>query len=216
MTNDKAGMTIQFKNARAANRRSVSLVWVLSLVALALIWSGCATTHDHQSHLVGKIVGTSYQSALGQFTVPFPVSPESNGRIIREDAQSVTFHDNVGSTISFYSTPFTEESGMMTVLHSDGPEKALSTLAKDIYGNSIVTHFHADVRGGALSFVYLRPVKPQMGVAEFVQGNRVYLVETDLVPGVQLLSKNDDESMAALNEWLENRALELLKTMAIR
>lgn len=206
-------------------RKSARLLFlILSVTALPLL-PACRTVSgdpietekpDRPVHLVGKVVGNSYQSLLGKFTVPFPVSREGvNGRIIRDDTQSVTFHDNWGSTISFYSTPFSPDSGMMKTLHDEGPEQALTTLAKDIYGNSIVPHYHADVRGGTVSFVFLRPVLPPTGVAEFVHGNHVYLVETDLVPGVELLSKSDDQSIETRNQWLENRAVELLKSMSV-
>ena len=185
--------------------------------------SGAAASGPHDAgprksspHLVGRISGNSYTSPQGDFSVPFPVSPEVGGRVVRDDAQSVTFHDNWGSKISFYSKPFNDQSPMMTVLHAQGPEKALQTLAKDIYGDSIAPHYHPETLNGTLSLIYLRPVEPKTGVAAFIHDNRIYLVETDLLPGVQLLSGDDDKSQGARDEWLENRAVELLQTMTIK
>jgi hypothetical protein len=181
-----------------------------------LLWCGCASSHESHPHIVGRIAGNSYTSPQGHFSVPYPVSPEVGGRILHDDSQSVTFHDNWGSKISFYSKSFNAQSPMMSVLQAQGREKALDTLAKDIYGESTAPQYHADVRDGSISFIYLKPVGPKTGVAAFIYQNRVYLVETDLLPGVQLLSKEDDESQEARDKWLENRALELLRSIEIK
>ena len=194
-------------------------VCVLALVIFplaAMLWCGCAGPHETHPHIVGKISGNSYTSPQGHFSVPYPVSPEVGGRVIRDDAQSVTFHDNWGSKISFYSRPFNPQSPMMSALRTQGREKALDTLAKDIYGDSISPTYHSEVREGAISFIYLKPIGPKTGVAAFVYQNRVFLVETDLLPAVQLLSKEDDESDEARDKWLENRALDLLRSIEIK
>ena len=227
MTNDKILMTKKISNDECRNGprifgaicHSSFVLRHLSFVALfslSLLWCGCAGPHEARPHIVGRIFGNSYTSPRGGFSVPFPVSPEVGGRVIRDDAQSVTFHDNWGSKISFYSKPISAQSPMMSVLQTQGREKALETLAKDIYSDSIVPHYHPDVRDGTLTFIYLKPVGPKTGVAAFIHEKRVYLVETDFLPGVQLLSKNDDESQQARDEWLENRAIELLRSVEIK
>jgi hypothetical protein len=236
MTNDKILMTKEGRspNDKWRQRHGVHflhlsfehsfVIRILSLVIFslaALLWCGCvgprgASPHEASPHLVGRISGNSYTSSWGHFSVPFPVSPEVGGRIIRDDSQSVTFHDNWGSKISFYSKSFNVQSPLMSVPQSEGRAKALETFMKDIYGNSIVPHYHPDVLDGTISFIYLKPVGPKTGVAAFINRNRVYLVETDLLPGVQMLSKEDDESQQAREEWLENRAVELLQSIEIR
>jgi hypothetical protein len=190
--------------------------WISSFVMLCL-FCGCAGPHEARVHLVGRISGSSYTSAGGDFSVPFPVVPELGGRIIRDDAQSVTFHDNRGGLISFSSRAIGPRSPMMSVLQTNGPEKALETLAKDIYGDAIVTHYHPDARNGTISFTYLKLVGPtKTGVAAFIHQKRVYFVETDLLPGVQVLSSSDPATQDSLDQWLENHAVELLRTMEIK
>jgi hypothetical protein len=211
MTNDKARMS------KVTKDHSSSVIFLFA----ALLWCGCASPQNTRPreaspHLVGRIVGNSYTSSQGEFSVPFPVSREVGGRIIRDDAQSVTFHDNWGSRISFYSKPFNAQSPIVSVLQTQGREQALTTLTKDIYGDMIVPHYHPDVLDGTISFIYLKPVGPKVGVAAFIHQSRVYLVETDLLPGVQLLANNDDASQQARDEWLENRAVQLLQSIEIK
>jgi len=189
----------------------------MALALLSLLLCGCVGPHNSSPrqpslHLVGKISGNSYASPQGHFSVPFPVSPEVGGRIIRDDAESVTFHDNWGSKIGFYSKLIRPQSPMM----SEARAKALETFMKDIYGDSIVPHYHPDILDGTVSFILLKPVGPKVGVATFIHQNRVYLVETDLLPGVELLSKDDDASRQAREEWLENRAIQLLRSIEIK
>ena len=203
-------------------RRASFVITLLTVVVgFALLGGGCvgprnSSPRESAPHLVGRISGTSYVSLHGDFTVPFPVSAEVGGRILHDDPQSVTFHDNWGSKISFYSRSFNAQSPMMSALRTKGREQALGIFMKDIYGDLIVPHYHADVRNGTISFVYRKPVGPETGVAAFINGQRVYLVETDILPGVQLLANNDDTSAKARDDWLENRAVELLRSIEIR
>jgi hypothetical protein len=188
---------------------------------MLLLWCGCASPRNAQPHpaaphLAGRISGKSYTSAQGHFTVPFPVSPEVGGRIIRDDRQSVTFYDNWGSKISFYSQPISPRSPLMAAPQSEARGRALDTFMKDIYGQSIVTHYHPDALDGAVSFVLLKPVGPKTGVATFIRQQWVYLVETDFLPGMQLLSNSDDASEQARDQWLENRAVDLLRSIETR
>jgi hypothetical protein len=189
---------------------------IVSLTALSLLCGGCAGPHEASPRLVGRISGNSYTSPRGRFSVPFPVSPEVGGRVIRDDPQSVTFHDNWGNRISFYSKAISAQSPMMSLPHSEQREKALGIFMKEIYGGSIEPHYHPDVLDGTVSFIYLRPVGSKTGVATFIHQNRVYLVETDLVPGVEWVSKNDEQSRQAREVWLENRAVELLQSIEIK
>jgi hypothetical protein len=165
-------------------------------------------------HLVGRVSGRTYYSAHGGFAVTFPVSLEYGGRITHDDAQSVTFGDRMANRISFFSKEFSDQSPMKSTLRKEGAEKALEILVKDIYGTGMTTHYHADARGGTLSFIFVKPLATKTGVAAMVFQNRVYLVETDLPPGVQFLSKQDDEG--ALDEKLENYAVDLLRSVEIR
>jgi hypothetical protein len=193
----------------------------MSLSTLSLLWCGCVSPQNARPrpasrHIVGTISGNSYTSPQGHFSVPFPVSPEVGGRIIHDDAQSVTFYDDWGSKISFYSRSFNARSPMMSAPQSEARGRALETFMKDIYGDSIVPHYHPDVLEGTVSFIYLKPVGPKTGVATFIHQKRVYLVETDFLPGVQLLSKSDDASEEARDQWLENRAVNLLRSIEIK
>ena len=77
-------------------------------------------------------------------------------------------------------------------------------------------HYQPEIRDGLVSFIFLKPIGPKTGVALFINDNRVYLVETDLIPGVQLLSKNDDASQAARDTWLENRAVQLAESITTK
>src|ERR1035441_6796439 len=161
MTNDEILMTKECPNDECGenNRRLLQhsslglgasfVIRISSLVILSLL-CGCAGPHNASPHLVGGISGNTYTSAQGKFSVPVPVSPEVGGRAVRDDAQSVTFHDDWGSKISFYSRPIAAQSQMMSVLKTQGQEKALQTLANDIYGDSIVPHYHPDVRNGTI------------------------------------------------------------------
>jgi hypothetical protein len=194
----------------------ISSFVIAALSSLSLLWCGCAGPHNPRPHIVGRVSGNSYASPQGHFSVPFPVSPESDGRIIRDDAQSVTFHDNVGSKISFYSQPFNAQSPLISAPHSEGRAQALETFMKAIYGDSIVPHYHPDILDGTISFIQLKLVGPKAGVATFIHQNRVYLVETDLLPGAEFVTKNDDASQLARDVWLENHAVQLLRTMEVK
>ena len=59
-------------------------------------------------------------------------------------------------------------------------------------------------------------MSPKTGVATFISHQRVYLVETDYLPGMQLLSNNDDASEVARDQWLEKRAVDLLQSVEVK
>jgi hypothetical protein len=178
----------------------------------ALVLCGCASTH----RLVGAVHGSTYTSAEGGFSVPFPVSPEVQGRIRSDSARSVTFCDNWGSRVTFSGRDILEHSAMTTMLQEQGREKALSEFARREYGDLITVHYHAEAREGMISFIYLRPVSPKTAVAIFLRGRRLFLVETDMLPGVQLLAQGDPQSLSERDSWLEGRAVALAQSIEVR
>ncbi len=182
------------------------------LTGTALVFSGCAVAPP----LSGTIRGQTYTSSQGEFSVSSPVSPDVGGRVLSDSPESVTFHDNWGSRITFSSVAFKPQSSMMSMLESQGRERALTEFAKRQYGSDIVVHFHPGAREGTISFIYIRPVGPRTGVAMFVHGSRVYLAETDMLPGVQLLAQNDEQSRQDREVWLEGRAVALAQSMDVK
>lgn len=200
------------RKGRVKNNMMRRTAMIEFLLGAALVLSGCATTQ----RLSGTISGQTYASSQGEFSVSFPVSPEVGGRVVSDSPESVTFHDNWGSRITFSSVPFNSQSSMMSVLKSQGRERALTEFAKRQYGDDIVVHYHPGARDGAISFIYVRPVGPRTGVAMFLHGGRVYLAETDMLPGVQLLAQNDEQSQRDREIWLEGRAVTLAQSMDVK
>jgi hypothetical protein len=174
-----------------------------------LLVCSCASTHS----LVGSVRGSTYTSQQGGFSVDFPVSPEVGGRILTDSAQSVTFGDNWGSRVTYTGLPILDHSSMMTMLEKRGREKALSEFARREYGDLITVHYHPEAREGMVSFIYLRPASPKRAVAIFIHDRRLFLVETDMLPGVQLLAQSDEKSQIERDLWLEGRAMALAQTI---
>lgn len=185
----------------------------VSVLSLLLLAAGCATSSHHVS---GSVQASTYTSTRGHFSVPFPVSRDMGGRVLTDGPRSVTFRDNWGARITFSCLPFSERSSMMDVLYRDGPEKALTEFAQREYGSATAVHFHPDTLAGAATLAFVRATGQRTGVAVFVRNHAVYLVETDLLPGVQMLGRNDDASVRERDHWLEDRALALAQTMDIR
>src|SRR5579862_7437172 len=177
----------------------------------ALLLTACAG----QPSLSGTMRNGTYKSARGGFSVQCPVSPEVGGRVKSDSAESVTFVDNWGNRISFSSFAFGAQSTMTSVLATQGREKALEEFARRQYGDMAKVHYHASAREGTVSLIYLRPVGPQRGVAAFIHGQRVYVVETDLLPGVQMLAQGDERAQTDYGDWLEGRAVELAQTIEV-
>ncbi|MGA2176261.1 MAG: hypothetical protein ABSH38_14895 [Verrucomicrobiota bacterium] len=190
-------------------RKTAMIGWCLGT---ALLLAACAA----QPRLSGTIRGSTYTSARGEFSVGFPVSAEVGGRIASDTAESVTFRDNWGSRITYSSVVFTAQSSMMSMLEGQGREKALDEFVRRQFGDVGKIHYHAPAREGTVSFIYLRPVGPKTGVAAFIQGRRIYVVETDLLPGVQMLAQGDERSQSEREEWLENRAVELAQSIEVK
>lgn len=203
--------------------------WPFILLVTSVLCCGCVHVGDptlgenapreapppeKTPHLAGRVNGNTYVSARGGFAVPFPVSVEYGGHPVADEPEGVVFRDRLGNRISFTSRVLDAHSSMMTVLRTEGRDKALEMLVKDIYGDSITPHYHAELRGGTLSFIYLKPLATRTGVAAFIYLNRVFVVETDLPPGVQFLSKQDDQS--ALDDKLEQNAVGLAQSIELR
>jgi hypothetical protein len=148
--------------------------------------------------------------------VALPVSPEVGGRVLNDSAQSVTFGDNWGSRITFTALDILEQSSMMTMLDKQGREKALTEFARREYGDLITVHYHPETREGMISFIYLRPASPKRAVAMFVHARKLFMVETDMLPGVQLLAQSDEKSQGERDTWLEGRAMALAQSIEIR
>jgi hypothetical protein len=192
--------------------------FVVACVGTALLWGGCVQPHQHPReprpvHLRGSVHGSTYTSAEGGFTVPFPVSPEVRGRVMSDDAQGVSFGDDWGSRIIFYGETILPHSPMMGMLQQDGREKALTAYARHAYGDMIGVHYHPEAREGTISFVCLRPASRKTGVAIFMHDKRLFLVETDTLPGEALLAQNDQKSQIERDAMLEERAVALAQTM---
>jgi hypothetical protein len=187
-------------------------------VGTALLLCGCVGRPHRpkpppQVHLHGSVHGSIYTSAEGGFSVPFPVSAEVRGRILSDSAQTVTFIDDWGSRITFYGQEILEHSPMIPMLKEEGREKALSDFARHVYGDMITVHYHPEARDGTISFIYLKPASRKTAVAIFVHGHRLYLVETDTLPGEELLAQSDEKSQLDREARLESRAVALAQSM---
>jgi len=195
-------------------KNSVTMMWL----GAALLLCGCVAPKRSAGFaapkkLVGSVHNSTYTSAEGGFSVPFPVSPEVGGRILNDSAQNVTFRDNWGSRITFSGLPIVAHSSIMSIMEKDGREKALAEFATRQYSDLITVHYHPEVREGMVSFIYLRPASPNTAVAIFIHGSRLFLVETDMLPGVQLLAQNDEKSQRDRETWLESRAVALAQSI---
>jgi hypothetical protein len=173
---------------------------------------GCGTT----ARLSGSVHAATYTSAGGGFSVQFPVSPEVGGRVLKDSPQGVTFTDNWGSRITMSGLPISPRSLITSVLATAGREKALTDFAQRQYSDLIAVHYHPTLLDGMISFIYLRPASPKTAVAIFIHGSHLYLVETDMLPGVQLLAQSDEKSQSEREAWLEGRAVSLAQSIEPR
>jgi hypothetical protein len=67
-----------------------------------------------------------------------------------------------------------------------------------------------------LSFVYLRPAGRKTALAVFIHNRRLYLAETDTLPGEVLLAQSDEKSLLEREAKLEDRAVALAQTMDVK
>jgi hypothetical protein len=193
----------------------------MGLAVLSLAAAGCVGPHDSEPktphvHVVGTISGNTYISPRGDFSVPCPVNPDEGGRVLHDDPQSVTFFDNLGNRVSFYSKQFNEKSALNTLPQSHERGQALESFSKLIYGSDIEPHYNPNMLDGATSFIYIKTSGIKTGVGAFIHGGRIFLVETDLLPGADWVSKNDEDSQRQKEKWLEDRALGLLQSMDVK
>lgn len=193
-----------------------------ALLCVALLFGGCVTKQRQPqarrrapAHLHGAVRNATYTSAEGGFSVAFPVSADVEGRVLEDGPRTVTFIDNWGSRITFTEQPILEQSSMKSMMETQGREKALSEFARREYGAMAEVHFHPETLDGTISFIYLRPASPKTAVAVFVHGDRLFLVETDMLPGVSVLAQNDLKSQEERDTWLEGTAVALAKTIEI-
>ncbi|HEY3862400.1 MAG TPA: hypothetical protein VGO59_10970 [Verrucomicrobiae bacterium] len=194
---------------------------VMTIFAGAALLCGCVRQPPHRpppppaapAHLHGTYRGGVYASSEGGFSVPRPVSVDINGRILADSPDGVIFVDNWGSRITFKGEAILEHSPMMAMLESQGKEKAMTEYAHRAFGEMITAHYHADVRDGTLSFIYLQPASPKTGVAMFVHGKRLFVAETETLPGVELLAQSDEQSQLGREASLEASAVALAQTM---
>ena len=200
-------------------KSGITAMWV----GTALLLGGCYEPHKPARparpaaiRLQGSVHGNIYTSAEGGFSVAFPVSADLNGRIMSESVQNVTFTDNWGSHITFYGQAILEHSPMIPMLEKEGREKALGEFARHVYGDITAVQYHPDIREGMLSFIYLRPASRKTAVAVFLHGRRLFLVETDTLPGEALLAQSDENSQLAREAKLEDRAVALAQSMDAR
>ncbi len=189
-------------------KTAILAVWI----GTALLLCGCAGPQ----RLAGSVHGSSYTSAAGGFSVPFPVSAEVHGRVLRDSPRSVTFVDNWGSRITFFEQAILEHSDIMSMLEKQGREKALSEFVRREYGDLVTIHYHPEALEGLITFIYLRPVSPKTAVAIFIHGRQLFWVETDMLPGVQLLAQSDERSQREQESWLESRAMTLAESIEAR
>src|SRR5271166_3606154 len=102
---------------------------IVRLPVLALLFlAGCAGPK-----LAGTVNSNYYTGARGDYTVPFPVIPESEGRVAGDDRNGVTFRDWNGSRISFYSFLYETNSLMMEMTRTNGCQKALEKYVSAIF-----------------------------------------------------------------------------------
>jgi hypothetical protein len=216
-----AAPQVNLTRSRHTSRMKLKSGIIAMWVGTALLLCGCVG-EPHRSkpppkvRLHGSVHGSIYTSAEGGFSVPFPVSAEVRGRILSDSAQTVTFVDDWGSHITFYGQAILDSSPMMPMLKKEGREKALSDFARHVYGDLITVHYHPEVRDGAISFIYLKPASRKTAVAVFVHGQRLYIVETDTLPGEELLAQSDEQSQLDREARLEGRALALAQSMNIK
>ena len=166
--------------------------------------------------IVGTFDGKTYTSAQQDYSVPMP-QMAGGDRITGDDERGVTFRDDFGSRVSFYSLPFPPSlfRELTAALESGGNEMVLKMCFESLYGSATETHYHSEVLGGVMSCIYYKqPDSTKTAVAGFVHSKRVYLAEVGLPEATKFLTRDtDDAALRKQNEWLENRAVTLVQTI---
>ena len=132
------------------------------------------------------------------------------GRVDGDDERGVTFRDDAGMRVSFYSMQIDSGSRVMSTLEAAGHQKALEEYLKVLYHGVGSLNFHPDVRDGMVSLVCSKNGADRTGVAAFIHGSRIYLVEFDLPAATKALWHGTEQDQT---RWLEGRAGELAQTI---
>jgi hypothetical protein len=174
-----------------------------------VLLAGCAGPK-----IVGTFDGKTYTSVHQDYSVPMP-QMAGGDRISGDDDNGVTFHDDFGSRISFYSLPFLPSDELTAALESGGNERVLKKCFEKLYGSATETHYHSEVLGGIMSCIYCKQSSStKTSAAGFVHSKHVYLVEVGLPEATKLLTKDADaDALRKQDQWLENRAVTLVQTI---
>ncbi len=174
-----------------------------------VLLTGCAGPK-----LVGTFDGKTYTSVQKDYSVPMP-EMAGGDRISGDDEHGVTFVDDYGSRVSFYSLPFSPGGELTAAAQSGGNEAALKKCFENLYGSATETHYHSETLGGIMSCIYYKPPdSTKTAAAGFVHSEHVLLIEVGLPEATKLLTRDADEAaLQKQSEWLENRAVTLVQTI---
>jgi hypothetical protein len=172
-----------------------------------IIVTGCASPR-----LAGTFDGEIYTSARQDYSVPMP-QMGGGSRISGDDSNGVTFRDDFGSWVSFYSLLHSKQTKAM--LESVSNEQVLKIYFECITGSATETAYHPEALGGIMSCIfYKQPGGTKVAAAGFVYLKQVYHVEVWLPESIKFLTRNANEAtLLKQNELLENRAITLVQTM---
>jgi len=181
---------------------------------VAVLVAGCVGPGILGPGIVGTFDGKTYTSANQDYSVPMP-EMAGGDRIAGDDDHGVTFIDDFGSRVSFYSLPFLPGGQLTVALESGGNEKALKKCFENIYGSATTTRYHSEMLSGTLSCIFYKPPdSTKTAAAGFVHSKHVYVVEVGLPEATKALTRHaDDAAMRKQDEWLENRAVALVQTI---
>jgi hypothetical protein len=162
--------------------------------------------------LQGNFDGKTYTGADGDYSVPSPVS-DSDGKVVGDDRHGVTFRDDMGMRISFYSYEFKADSDIMVTLKTRGHRQAAEQFLKFPFKGIETWNFHPEIREGTVSVVCHKIEGIPTGVAAFMHNDRIYIVEFDLPRVTKFLSKMNSHEQ---EQWVEQRAVELAQTIQLK
>ena len=192
-----------FMNSQFPSLSKKSIFLTLLAVSVCFL-SGCVGPK-----LAGTFDGRVYTSPQRDYSVPIPVTT-CGGRVVGDDERGVTFRDDMGMRVSFYSMQFEPGSKMMSALQTGGHRGALEQYVNMLYRGIEVRNYHPDIREGTVSFVFLKNGATKTSGAAFIHASRVYLVEFDLPDVTDHLWRGTKQEQTL---WLEERALKLAQTI---
>lgn len=176
---------------------------ILSLTGV-LFCGGCASTK-----LAGTFDGRTYTSPKKDYSVLIPVT-DMGGHIAGDDERGVTFRDDMGMRVSFYSLQIADGSQMMSSLQTARRQKALEQFLKLLYHGVSSMNYHPNIKGGTISFIFSKDQGNKTSAAAFIHANRIYIVEFDLPAATKALWQGTEQEQ---NLWLEKRAVKLAQTI---